>query len=102
LARARAAVSAVCSSLIAVVTVASGGVGLGSEALPVIAVTMPWAYVMSARTFVGSLSDASARCVVFDVVVIVLKESVVVSNESVTVVTTSVSLVTRRDVLVRR
>src|SRR5450755_179001 len=61
LVRASAAVSAVWSSLMAAVTVASVGAVVGNAGLPVSAFTMPWAYVIMAGTGFGSLSDATAR-----------------------------------------
>src|SRR5580692_6987417 len=61
LARARAAVSAVCRSVMAAWTVESAGIGDGNDGLFVIPVTMPCAYVMRAGTFVGSLRLTPAR-----------------------------------------
>ena len=59
--RASAAVSAVCSAVMASDTAARAGEGVGNDALPVMPLTMPCAYVMSAGTFVGSLSAATER-----------------------------------------
>jgi hypothetical protein len=56
----------------AAVTWTSVGVGFGKDGLFVIPFTMPWAYVIRADTFVGSLSKASERCVILMLVVMAL------------------------------
>jgi hypothetical protein len=65
--RACVAVSASARSLVALVTVASGGSGVPKLALPVIAVTIAWASLMSSGTLRGSLRVTTARLIRFGV-----------------------------------
>ena len=67
-ARVRAAVSAVCTSVMACETTASVGVGVANTGLPVIALTMPVASAVRATGVLGSLREAMERCEVLMVV----------------------------------